>query len=143
MRKSLCTGRNHFAEPPLDTLITLCDTCKRPGHDVLGQARTDGDILAGLVESAAVGRSGIVTRRQSCLLGCDYACNIALQAQGKLTFVLGMFEPVAEAAEAIVAFAAKHAESANGYVPFREWPAGVKGHFRARLPVFPAPEGTG
>jgi predicted metal-binding protein len=58
-----------------------------------------------------------------------------LQAEGKLTFVLGMFTPDADAADAIAEFARLHAESPNGYVPYRDWPSGVKGHFRARLPV--------
>ena len=124
----------------LDTVITLCDTCKRSGWDPVSQPLTDGEILADLVESAAKGRLGIRTRRHSCLLGCDYACNIALQAPGKLTFVLGMFEPMQDAAQAIVDYACKHAESVNGYVPFREWPQGVKGHFRARLPLYPPEE---
>lgn len=121
----------------MDTVITLCDTCKRAGWDPEVQPLTDGERLASLIETAAKGRSGIRTRRHSCLLGCDYACNIALQAPGKLTFVLGMFEPVDEAAQAIVEYACKHAASETGYVPFREWPQGVKGHFRARLPLYP------
>ncbi len=126
----------------LDTVVTLCDTCKRDGWDPAQQPLTDGEMLAALVESAAIGRTGIRTRRHSCLLGCDYACNIALQAPGKLTFVLGMFEPNIEAAQAIIDYACKHAESESGYVPFREWPQGVKGHFRARLPLYPGDETT-
>lgn len=121
----------------MPTVITICETCKRAGWNPEIQPQTDGEILAGLIESAAAGHDTVRTRRHPCLLGCDYACNISLQAPGKLTFVLGMFEPGEDAAAAIVEYAALHAASQSGYVPFREWPQGVKGHFRARLPVLP------
>ncbi len=117
----------------MTTCITICDTCKRAGREEGDMARTDGEALAGLVEAAAAG-TGLATRRVSCLMGCKRACNVAVQAPGKLAYVLGGFAPTREAAEAVVAYAAAHAESASGQVPFRAWPEAVKGHFVARLP---------
>lgn len=117
--------------------ITICDTCKREGWDAATQARPDGEDLAGLIERAAQGRADIRTRRVSCLMGCGQGCNVAIQGAGKLAYTLGNFLPDAEAAEAIVTYAALHAESSTGQVPYKQWPQGVKGHFVTRHPPLP------
>jgi predicted metal-binding protein len=117
----------------MTTTITICDTCKREGWDAASGA-TDGEVLAALVEAAAEGTPDVETRRHSCLMGCAGACNVTLQAPGKMAYTLGRFDPVAEAAEGIVAYAAGHAASPTGVVPFREWPQAIKGHFVTRHP---------
>lgn len=117
--------------------ITICDTCKREDWAESGKTRTDGEEFAILIEAAAAGRENIQTRRVSCLMGCSHGCNIAVQSEGKLAYTLGRFEPDQESAEAIVDYAVKHAQSETGQVPFREWPAGVKGHFVTRHPPLP------
>jgi len=119
--------------------ITICDTCKRPGWDAGDMAATDGERLAALVEAAAAGEARVRTRRVSCTMGCERACNVVVQGQGKIGYSLGQFEPVAEAAEGIVAWAALHAESETGQVPYRQWPQAVKGHFVSRQA--PVPDG--
>ncbi|MGH1559316.1 DUF1636 family protein [Caulobacter segnis] len=53
-------------------------------------------------------------------------------------YVLGRFEPTIEAARAILDYAVAYAASAEGVVPYRQWPEGVKGHFIVRVP----PAGT-
>ncbi len=122
----------------MTTWITICDTCKREGWAATGASRTDGEILAALVETAAAAAGGPVrTRRTSCLMGCTGGCNVAVQAAGKLSYTLGRFEAVPEAAAAIVDYAAKHAASPSGQVPYRDWPDGVKGHFVTRHPPLP------
>ncbi|MBD3679933.1 MAG: DUF1636 domain-containing protein [Rhodobacteraceae bacterium] len=122
----------------MTTWITICDTCKREGWDPETQPQTDGERLAALIEERAEG-SGVRTRRVSCTMGCERACNIIVQGVGKIGYSLGKFDPVAEDAEAIVEYASKHAASETGQVPFREWPQGVKGHFVSRH--VPPPEG--
>ena len=62
---------------------------------------------------------------------------MAIQAEGKLAYTLGRFEPDTEAAEAIVDYAELHAQSTTGQVPFKQWPQGVKGHFVTRHPPLP------
>lgn len=114
------------------TWITVCDTCKdaawRPESP-----ETSGAVLAGLVEQAAQAAAHEVrVRRHSCLMGCARACNVTVQAEGKLSYTLAGFVPDAEAAAAIVEYAGKHAQCDTGQVPYREWPAGVKGHFAAK-----------
>lgn len=116
--------------------ITVCDTCKRDDWAERGLDRTDGERLAALIEAAAEG-SGVKVRRVSCLMGCDHSCNVAIQAQGKLCYTLGRFEPSDEAAEGILAYARAHMASETGQVPYREWPQAVKGHFVTRHPPLP------
>ncbi|SFO86127.1 DUF1636 family protein [Tranquillimonas alkanivorans] len=119
----------------MTTWITICDTCKREGWEPGADGRTDGEALAEQVE--AVVRPPLRTRRVSCLMGCSHGCNVAVQAAGKLCYTLGRFEPAEEAAQAIVDWAALHAESESGQVPYRQWPQGVKGHFVTRHPPLP------
>ncbi|CUH66229.1 putative metal-binding protein [Thalassovita gelatinovora] len=121
--------------------ITICDTCKRDGWDATTAPCTDGEALAAKVEALAETNPDIQTRRVSCLMGCGHGCNIAIQAEGKLNYTLGRFDPEEEgAAQAIVDYAALHAQSDTGQVPFRQWPQGVKGHFVTRHP--PLPKGS-
>ena len=90
--------------------------------------------MAALVETAAKSVDSVEVRRHSCLMGCDFACNVAIQSEGKLNYVLGTFEPTKDAAEGIVEYASLYAESETGQVPYKTWPQAIKGHFRARLP---------
>ncbi|MCP5074743.1 MAG: DUF1636 domain-containing protein [Rhodobacteraceae bacterium] len=121
----------------MTTFITICDTCKREGWNPEEQSQTDGELLAALVESAAETVADVETRRHSCLMGCTHGCNIAIQSEGKLTYVLGRFAPEQEAAESIAAYAALHAKIESGQVPFKKWPQAIKGHFVSRIPVLP------
>ena len=122
------------------TWITICDTCKRPGWDAETAGATDGEVLAGLIEAAAEDEPQVRTRRVSCTMGCDRACNIIVQGENRIGYSLGTFEPTEIDARAIVEYAALHAQSETGRVPFREWPVGVKGHFVSRHIPVPNPE---
>lgn len=124
--------------PTTPTWITVCDTCKREGWEA-GSGVTDGETLAALVEAAAADRPGVTVRRHACLMGCAGACNVAIQSEGKIAYTLGRLDPTSEAAEGVVAYAALHAESDTGQVPFRTWPAAIKGHFVTRHPPLPKP----
>lgn len=123
----------------MTTWITICDTCKRDDWSETTHSRPHGEDMAELVEKHAKGRN-VRTRRTSCLMGCSHGCNIAIQAEGKLAYTLGRFEPTDEAASGIVGYAEMHAESATGQVPFRQWPPAVKGHFVTRHPPLPRDE---
>lgn len=119
----------------MTTTITICDTCKREDWAERGIEKRDGEALAELIEAAADGVKGVTTRRHACLMGCGKGCNVAIQASGKLTYVLGDFEVSDEQAKGLVEYARLHSESENGQVAFRTWPQAVKGHFVSRLPV--------
>ncbi|WP_460272662.1 DUF1636 family protein [Celeribacter sp. ULVN23_4] len=121
--------------PSTPTWITLCEGCKRSDWAERGDPQTDGAHLADAVERRAA-PAGIHTRRVSCTMGCERACNVVIQAPGKIGYSLGKFDGTEADAEAIVAYARLHASSSSGQVPFRDWPQGVKGHFISRqLPV--------
>ncbi|WP_172300204.1 DUF1636 domain-containing protein [Pseudoruegeria sp. HB172150] len=122
----------------MTTWITICDSCKRDGWEDSGAAETDGARLAECVERLAP-KGDVRVRRHTCLMGCGKGCNVAIQAEGKLCYTLGGFEPDADSAEAILAYAALHSESETGQVPYRQWPQGVKGHFVTRHPPLPKP----
>jgi predicted metal-binding protein len=124
-------------ERVMTTWITICDTCKREGWENGTMGKTDGERLATLIEAQMPADSPVQTRRVSCLMGCTHGCNIAIQAEGKLSYTLGKFEPTDEAAEAIIGYSTLHAESESGQVPYRQWPQGVKGHFITRHPPLP------
>lgn len=118
--------------------ITICDTCKVNGEARPDATQTDGEVFAELIEAAAADDPTLRTRRVSCLMGCTHGCNVAVQADGKLAYTLGRFTPDQEAAEGVVAYAAAHAASDTGQVPFRTWPQAIKGHFVTRHPPLPA-----
>lgn len=123
----------------MTTWITICDTCKRDDWDERGSALTDGEKLANLIEGADKPAT-LRTRRVSCMMGCKHGCNVAVQGPGKLAFTIGNFEPDSTAAQAIIDYAALHAESATGQVPFRQWPQAIKGHFITRHQPLPDDE---
>ena len=120
----------------MTSVITVCETCKTEDWDATSGV-THGETLAQLVEAAAGSHSGVAVRRHACLMGCKHACNVAIQAEGKLAYTLGRFEPTQEAAEGIVAYAALHALSPSGQVPYKQWPLAIKGHFITRHPPLP------
>lgn len=129
----LIPQKNQTIPAPMSTTITVCDTCRREARKELSGEPSCGQGLLAEVQKAAEA-ADIEVRHVSCLMGCERACNIAISANGKLTYVLGKFDPTAEAAAAIVEYAKGHAASQTGAVPFRQWPQGVKGHFVARVP---------
>ncbi|QIE40771.1 DUF1636 domain-containing protein [Rhodobacteraceae bacterium SC52] len=120
----------------MTTWITVCNTCKRDTWQE-GTETTDGERLAALVEDAARDLGGVSVRQHSCLMGCAAACNVTIQAAGKLCYTLGKFDATPEVAEAIAQYAQLHAQSETGQVPYRTWPAEVKGHFVTRHPPLP------
>ncbi len=124
----------------MTTWITICDTCKRDGWEAESHSKTDGEVLAALIEDAAQMRD-VKTRRVSCLMGCSHGCNVAIQAPGKLAYTLGRFVPDADSAQGIIDYAEMHSASATGQVPFREWPQAIKGHFVTRHPPLPDTDG--
>ncbi|MEM9715752.1 MAG: DUF1636 domain-containing protein [Pseudomonadota bacterium] len=114
----------------MGTRLIICDTCNRDGCEPVNGKKC-GEQLADKVEARA---EAIKVERHSCLMGCNRACNIALQEDGKISYVLGQFEPTDDAAEAILEYAMKYQASETGRVPYKEWPEGIKGHLTARIP---------
>lgn len=121
----------------MKTWITICDTCKREDWNADTASQTDGEVLAEKIEAQAGAFPELQTRRVSCMMGCSHGCNIAIQSEGKLAYTLGRFTPDDDAATAILEYAAMHADSPSGQVPFRQWPLAIKGHFITRHAPLP------
>lgn len=117
----------------MSTILTICDTCKREDWSEEANEDTHGQQLLDLVNLAAKAYPELTIKSRSCLMGCDFACNVTLQSPGKISYVIGTFEPTQDAADAILDYASKYRESETGQVPYKTWPQGVKGHFRARV----------
>jgi predicted metal-binding protein len=117
--------------------VVACNTCR-----FSADARDDAEGARGgarLVEAlravqAEPDYAGVAVQEMPCLFACQDFCTVHLRAPGKVGYVLGRFEPSAEAARAILDYAKLYAESDAGQVPYRSWPAGVKGHFLTRTP---------
>lgn len=114
--------------------VVVCNTCR-----VSAEARETPDgarggaLLAAALREAAAG-TGVAVQEMPCLFNCGQHCSIHLRAPGKIGYVLGRFEPTAQAARAIIDYAVAYAASDEGVVPYRQWPEGVKGHFIVRVP---------
>ncbi|MEO1550933.1 MAG: DUF1636 domain-containing protein [Pseudomonadota bacterium] len=117
------------------TTVFVCTTCRQPHLKEAAEGAPCGEALSAHLKTAAQGSDGVVVEEVACLMGCTEGCNVAVTAGGKMTYVLGRFTPDDAAAQAIVDYASAHASSETGVVPFRTWPQGVKGHFRARVPA--------
>ena len=112
--------------------VIACVTCGGTQPDEAG--RPLGEQLLAKLQRAATDSRVTVTGMR-CLWACKMRCAVHLRAPGKPGYVLGHFEASDEAAEGIVAYARAYGESTDGAVPFRQWPAAVKGHFLCRIPT--------
>ena len=81
--------------------------------------------------------AGVAVQDMPGLFACQRHCTVHVRGTGKVGYVLGDFTPDEDAARAILDYAVRHAESAEGVVRYADWPQGVKGHFIVRTP----PEG--
>lgn len=121
----------------MKTTLLLCETC---GTDAaVPSAARKGELFAAEVEriardQLAAGAPPLEIKRTRCLMACQRHCTALLQAPGKIAYVLGDFAPEPEAAEALLDYSRKYQQSDTGQVPFRTWPAGIKGKFIARIP---------
>lgn len=118
--------------------LIVCNTCRHSAEEredaegVRGGARLAEALRRAQDEDPRLGELAI--EEMACLFNCSQHCSIHLRAPGKVGYVLGRFEPTAEAARAILDYAAAYLASAEGVVPYRQWPEGVKGHFIVRTP---------
>jgi predicted metal-binding protein len=121
--------------------VVVCSTCR-----VSAAAREDaggrrgGALLAQAlrtVQAEEPDLAGVAVQEMPCLFACQRHCVVHIRAAGKVGYVLGDFSPDRAAAQAILAYAARHAASEEGVVRYADWPEGVKGHFIVRTP----PEG--
>lgn len=118
--------------------LVVCSTCRFSAED-----REDAEGVRGGVRLAQALRTvsqeegrgeGVAIEEMPCLFNCAQHCSVHLRAPGKIGYVLGRFEPTADSARALLDYARAYVDSAEGVVPYRQWPEGVKGHFIVRTP---------
>jgi predicted metal-binding protein len=118
--------------------LIVCNTCRHSA-----EAREDAAGVRGgarLLEALKAAKAGddrvagLAIEEMPCLFNCTQHCSVHLRAPDKIGYVLGRFEPTAEAAQALLDYAAAWLASEEGVVPYRQWPEGVKGHFIVRVP---------
>ncbi len=117
--------------------IVVCNTCRYSS-----EARENSDGVRGgvLLRDALkdvlseTGAPDLIVEEMPCLFACSQHCTVHLRAAGKVSYVLGGFDASKPTAEAIVEFFRHYIESEHGYVPYKLWPDGVKGHFITRSP---------
>lgn len=118
--------------------LIVCSTCRHSAEaredeaGVRGGARFAEALRAAAADDARV--AALAVEEMPCLFNCAQHCSVHLRAPDKIGYVLGRFEPTAEAAKAVIDYVAAYLDSAEGVVPYRQWPEGVKGHFIVRTP---------
>jgi hypothetical protein len=65
---------------------------------------------------------------------------VALRSAGRVGYLLADLEPTDVSARALIDYAALYAASEEGAVPYRTWPAAIKGHFLCRFPKAEGPK---
>lgn len=122
---------------PVELLV--CDTCRREGDSPDATPRAGAQLVA-LMERALADNPDLAAkvrlRPQSCLMSCRRACSVAVRSPERTSYVLGDFPPDDGTVETLVSYLRAYAETANGIVPFKQWPQGVKGRFVSRMPPF-------
>lgn len=120
--------------------IVVCSTCKfAEDRKASPKGLTGGQLLFEALTAAAQDSrfASLRISQVECLWSCAQHCNVHLRGAGKCSYVAGRFSPDGREAEAILEFALAYAASADGAVPYRQWPEGVKGHFITRSPPPP------
>ena len=94
---------------------------------------------------AAAGDVPVDVASVRCLWACKRSCAVALRSVGRVGYLLADLEPTETSARALIDYATLYAGSDDGAVPYRTWPAAIKGHFLCRFPkpADPALENAG
>ncbi len=121
----------------MNTWVTICETCKRENWADGDMSFTDGERLIELIAEIKEEYPNIRTRTHPCLMGCSHGCNVTIQADDKMCYTLGKFEPNTVSAKAILDYAQLNHGSDKGVIPYRSWPEDIKGHFITRHPPLP------
>lgn len=115
--------------------IVACETCGGVAQrDAAGRTRGENLLLqlrAALADAAELPVSVSSVR---CLWACKRSCAVVVRSPSRVGYVIADLEPSELTAQALLDYAARYARSEDGAVPFREWPALLKGHFLCRFP---------
>lgn len=127
---------------PAAASLVVCSTCrasKNRREDADG--RTGGENLISALTTALAGhacRERLAIQPMPCLFACSSHCTVFIRSDRRMGYLLGRFGSTPADATALLDYVAAYLETDDGMVPYARWPAGVKGHFLARVP----PEGS-
>jgi predicted metal-binding protein len=115
--------------------LVACETCGNAQRDALGRA--PGELLiehlrAGL---AALGDIPVDVSSVRCLWACKQSCAVHVRCVGRVGYVIANLEATEVSARALLDYATLYANSSEGAVPYKQWPAPLKGHFLCRIPL--------
>lgn len=116
--------------------LVICSTCRHSAAAKCGpDGRSGGEtLIAHLREAAAARGLDVAIDTQACLWNCQRPCSVLLRDDRRFSYVTGDHAPERQQADAILDWFALHEASASGEVPWRQWPARMRGHFIARIP---------
>lgn len=120
--------------------IVACETCGNAQRDAEG--RVPGETLLAALRAAlaAAGEVPVDVASVRCLWACKRSCAVALRSADRVGYLLADLEPTDVSARALIEYAALYAASDDGAVPYRTWPAALKGHFLCRFPRAAEPQ---
>lgn len=120
--------------------LLACETCG--GNDRDAHGRTRGQRLLSALETVRDTREGDTVQLGTvrCLWACKRSCAVHVRGPHRAGYVLVELEPNDDNARALLDYARMYTASADGAVPFKQWPQPLKGHFLCRTP--PVPEYT-
>ncbi|AWB06646.1 hypothetical protein A6A40_16390 (plasmid) [Azospirillum humicireducens] len=116
--------------------LVICETCRRP-EDPPEASRPGAelvDLMRRVLADAPDLAAQVRLRPMRCLMSCKRPCAVAVRSATRMSYVLGDFAPDEATAETLTAYLRAYAATADGIVPFKQWPQGVKGRFVSRLP---------
>ena len=121
--------------------LWICVTCRRGPVAGGGLAlATDGRELydaVGLVLDTYPQAHRVDLRWVECMSSCGHACNIALNAPAKATYLFGDLEPTPHNAEAVVECAMLYADQPDGVLRRVDLPGPLRRGLLARIPAVP------
>lgn len=116
--------------------LIVCETCRR-SEDPPEAIRPGAELVA-LMERVLADDPDLAAqvrlRPLRCLMSCRRPCAVAVRSARRMSYVLGDFAPDEATAETLTSYLRAYAATADGIVPFKQWPQGVKGRFVSRLP---------
>jgi len=123
---------------PAAASVVVCSSCRLSKDAPVDAGGRTGGELFGLALDAALAehacRDRVALQAMPCLFACSSHCTVFIRSDARLGYILGRFVPSMPQANALLDYVAEYLRSADGVVPYGNWPEGVKGHFLVRVP---------
>lgn len=125
----------------MTTEVLVCVLC-RPAERPRNLKRPGRDLLEAIENIALRDDLAFRIRPVDCMGGCFRHCTAALQAPGKMSYLFGDLPADTTSAEQVLACAAQHQASVDGFLAREARPERLRDGILARLPA-PLPPSDG